>query len=183
MVDSLNNSRVKTPESADGGGQGNKPSPVVLIVDDNDDSRLMLKFLLETWKYHVVEAADGSEALTIAEKTCPDLILMDVKMPNLDGFGVTQKIRQTAKIESVPIVFLSACAEPNYKQKASAVGGNEYLVKPLNFEELEITLGKYVLKETVEFYKTINLFLCISCFTVRRVNRLGFGRAFLPQKD
>lgn len=144
MVDSINNINIKTPEISDGHGQRSKPVPVILIVDDDDDSRLMLKLLLEVWKYRVVEAKDGIEAINLAGISCPDLILMDVRMPNLDGFEVTRQIRHSAKIESVPVVFLSGYAEPLYRQKASAAGGNEYLVKPLDFEELEHTLGKYI---------------------------------------
>lgn len=144
MVDKLNNGNIKTLETSDGHGQANKPTPIVLIVDDDDDNRVMLKILLEMWEYRVVEAKDGIEAVSVAENTRPDLILMDVKMPDLDGFGVTEKIRQSEKIENVPIIFLSGCGEAVYKQKASAVGGNEYLVKPLNFQELESTLGRYV---------------------------------------
>jgi len=143
MVNAQNNRNLNALETS-GRGQSNEPIPVVLIVDDDDDSRLMLKLLLETWKYRVIEAKDGIEALNIVENSCPDLILMDVRMPRLDGFGVTFQIRQSTKIESVPIIFLSGCAEASYKQTASAVGGNEYLVKPLDFEELEITVGKYV---------------------------------------
>lgn len=60
--------------------------PVILIADDDDDSRLMLKFLLESWNYLVIEAVNGAEAFCIAETEKPDLILMDVKMPDLDGF-------------------------------------------------------------------------------------------------
>ena len=143
MVNAQNNRNSKTLETP-GHGQSNEPIPVILIVDDDSDSRLMLKLLLETWKYQVIEAKDGIEALNIAENSCPDLILMDVRMPRLDGFGVTCQIRQSAKIESVPIIFLSGCAEASYRQTASAIGGNEYLVKPLDFEELEITLGRYI---------------------------------------
>lgn len=145
MFNSLKNTNVKTLASfSDGQGKQNELSPVVLIVDDDDDSRLMLKILLEMWNYRVIEAKDASEAINITENNCLDLILLDVKMPDLDGFDVTQKIRLSAKTESVPIVFLSGCAEAVYKQRATAVGANEYLVKPLDFRELETTLGKYI---------------------------------------
>ena len=84
------------------------------------------------------------QPINLAENICPDLILLDVKIPDLDGFRVTEKIRQSAKIGSIPIIFLSGYAEAIYKQQASAVGGNEYLVKPLDFQELENTLGRYI---------------------------------------
>ncbi|HEX8288414.1 MAG TPA: response regulator [Pyrinomonadaceae bacterium] len=124
--------------------QTNLSMPVILIVENDEDNRMMLKFLLEAWKYRVLEAADGTEALIIAEQERPDLILMDVKLPVLDGFDTTRQIRQSPKINAVPIVFLSGCAEANARQAAATAGGNEYLVKPINFQELEQMLGKYV---------------------------------------
>ena len=86
---------------------------VILIVEDDDDSRQMLKFLLETWKYRVIEATDGLEAFAIAEKFRPDLILMDAKLPNSDGFETTRRIRESKYINRIPIVFLSGCARRN----------------------------------------------------------------------
>ena len=123
---------------------GRNPIPVVLIVDDNEDCRLMLRFLLETWKYKVIEAADGIEAISVAERMRPNLILMDVRLPYLDGFGAVRQIRRSVNTGGVPIIFLSACVEMVYKQQAFAVGGNEYLTKPLDFDELENTLGRYI---------------------------------------
>ena len=144
MINSFHNRKINIVKSSNGRGQEINPSPVILIVDDDCDNREMLKTLLEMWKFMVIEAIDGIEAIKMAEKNCPDLILMDVKMPDLDGFGLTRQIRQSAKIEKVPIVFLSGCAEKIYKQKGSAVGGNEYLTKPLDFDALEKILVKYI---------------------------------------
>lgn len=124
-----------------------KLAPIVLIVEDDEDNRAMLKFLLESWNYCVIEAENGTEAIRIAEENCPDLILLDVKMPVLDGFEVTRRIRESAKLNGVPVIFLSGCAEAKYQSAASAVGGNEYLVKPLDVEKLQITLGKYIGRE------------------------------------
>lgn len=121
-----------------------KLPPKILIVDDDEDSRQMLNFLLETWSYRVVEAKDGIEAVSLAERERPDLILMDVKLPRLDGFDVTRRIRQSEQTNGVPIVFLSGCAEPHYRSAAAEVGGNEFLVKPLDFDKLQSTLGKYI---------------------------------------
>ncbi len=118
--------------------------PVILVVEDDENSRLMLKTLLEMWKCVVLEAADGIEAVNIAEQKRPDLIMMDIKLPNLDGFETARRIRESETISGIPIVYLSGCAEAIYRQRASAAGANEYLVKPLIFEQLENTLGKYV---------------------------------------
>lgn len=118
--------------------------PLILIVEDNEDNRQMLKVLLETWSCAVLEAADGTEALSIAEKSRPDLILMDAQLPDVDGFETTRRIRQSATVGDVPIVFVSGCAEADYRRRASDAGANEYLVKPLVFEQLGSALEKYV---------------------------------------
>ncbi len=144
MVDSSNNTQKNLFTVLPDKLPLNIPPPRVLVVDDDDDNRLMLKLLLEMWKYEVIEAADGIEVVDIAEMVLPDLILLDVKMPKMNGFDVTEKIRQSPLIGNVPVVFVSGCVEPVYQQRASAVGGNEYLIKPLNFQELEFVLEKYI---------------------------------------
>lgn len=117
--------------------------PVVMIVEDDADSRLMLRLLLETWKYRVVEATNGIEALYLAEKETLDLILMDVKMPRLDGFETARCLRASGRTDYVPIVFLSGCAEEAYRRASFDVGANEYLIKPINYEFLEKILDRY----------------------------------------
>jgi CheY-like chemotaxis protein len=126
--------------------------PVILVVEDNKDNREMLKFLLEMWKYRVIEAADGLEAFSVAEKSRPDLILMDAKLPNSDGFETTRRIREAEHIKRVPIIFLSGCTEEIYRRTAGTVGADEYLVKPLDFSLLENTLEKYVGRQQA-FYR------------------------------
>jgi len=127
--------------------QADNSMPAVLIVEDDADSRLMLRLLLETWRYRALEAADGIEALSLAERETPDLILMDVKMPRLDGFETTRRLRASGKTSEVPIIFLTGCAEETDRRHASAVGATEYMLKPLDFERLETILdnctGKY----------------------------------------
>ena len=125
--------------------------PVILVVEDDADNREMLKILLKMWKYRVIEAADGLEAFSLSEKTPPDLILMDAKLPHSDGFETTRRIRETEHIRQMPIVFLSGCAEEIYRRAAGAVGADEYLVKPLDFTLLENTLKKYVGHEKAFF--------------------------------
>ncbi len=77
---------IKTPETSFAAEQMKDSVPVILVVEDDEDNRVMLKILLETWNYHVIEAENGEEAVWIAEKIRPDLVLMDVKLPHLDGF-------------------------------------------------------------------------------------------------
>lgn len=118
--------------------------PTVLIVEDDEDNRLMLKIMLEMWKYRVLEAENGEEAVESARAHRPDLILMDLKMQLLSGLEATRQIRRSAEIGGVPIVFVSGCAEPGFRRAALDAGGNEYLVKPIVFESLEKVLAEYI---------------------------------------
>lgn len=71
---------------------------------------------------------------------------MDVRLPKLDGMAASRRIRTLEETDEMPIIFLSACAENLYRQQALDAGGNDYLVKPIDFQELERTLGKYIRK-------------------------------------
>jgi CheY-like chemotaxis protein len=111
-------------------------APLVMIVDDSDDVREMLRFVLDTRGYRVLEAANGQEALKIAQRGCPDLILMDLSMPVLDGFGAARGIREIAEMCDVPIVAISAHNTIDHRAKAFAVGFTDYLTKPIDFVHL-----------------------------------------------
>lgn len=125
-------------------------TPTVLVVEDDADNRELLKFILEMWNFRVVEAKDGIEAFYLAESICPDLILMDVKLPLLDGLETTRKIRHSATISQTPIIFLSGCAEMKYRNAANEVGANAYLVKPFDFDKLQ-----FIITEQINFTKTL----------------------------
>jgi CheY-like chemotaxis protein len=114
--------------------------PLVLIVEDDTDSRLMLRLMLETLKYQVVQAQNGSEAIEKARQLNPDLILMDVGLPDMDGFDATRQIREYAAFDSMPIIYLSGFPS----SFAEDVGGNDYLVKPIDILELENILSTYI---------------------------------------
>lgn len=118
--------------------------PTVLIVEDDEDNRLMLKIMLEMWNYRVLEAEDGEEAVNSARINRPDLILMDLKMQLLSGLEATRQIRRSAEIGDVPIIFVSGCGEAGFRRAALDAGGNDYLVKPIVFEHLEGVLAEYL---------------------------------------
>jgi CheY-like chemotaxis protein len=108
-------------------------SPLVLIVDDSDDVRAMLRFVLLSRGYSVMEATNGQEAIGIARRKCPDLILMDLSMPVLDGFGAVRCLREIAEFCDVPIIAVSAHNTTDHRAKALAVGFNDYITKPIDF--------------------------------------------------
>jgi CheY-like chemotaxis protein len=111
--------------------------PTILVVDDFDDTRLLLRTWLQRKGFRVEEAEDGNEAVAAAERLHPDLIIMDVEMPELDGLAATRKIRQLANLETVPIVAVSAYGADQYRDHALAAGCNEYVSTPFEPDELE----------------------------------------------
>ena len=109
----------------------------ILVVDDFDDTRLMLRTWLERRGFRVVEAEDGFEAIDRAETEFPDLIIMDVQMPQLDGLSATRHIRELEELKSVPIVAVSAYGADQFREQALAAGCNEYVSTPFDPPVLE----------------------------------------------
>ena len=119
---------------------------LVLVVEDFEDNRFMLRKLLEMAGYRVIEATDGEQAILLAEQEQPALILMDLSLPRLDGLAATRKIRQHAQLSGVPIVAVSAHDSADFHAEALAAGCNEYVSKPIDFEQLDV-LMKRILPE------------------------------------
>lgn len=111
------------------------PRPRVLLADDNADMREYVRKLLST-QYQVVAVADGEEALAAAHEQVPDLVLSDVMMPKLDGFGLLARLREDQRTRSVPIVLLSARAGEESRVEGLEAGVDDYLVKPFSAREL-----------------------------------------------
>ncbi len=109
----------------------------ILVVDDFDDTRLLLRTWLQKKGFRVVEAEDGSRAVAAAESNHPDLIIMDLEMPELDGLAATRKIREISTLEAVPILAVSAYGADQYRERALAAGCNEYVSTPFEPDELE----------------------------------------------
>ena len=109
----------------------------ILIVDDFDDTRLLLRTWLQKKGFRVVEAENGNYAVAAAQSDHPDLIIMDVEMPELDGLSATRKIRQLTDFGGVPIVAVSAYGADQYRAHALAAGCDEYVSTPFEPEELE----------------------------------------------
>jgi CheY-like chemotaxis protein len=106
----------------------------------------MLRTLLELWSYRVIEAHNGEDAVNLAKSESPNLVLMDVAIPVVDGVEATRRIREFASLEAMPVVFISGYAQKGFRLMALASGGNDYLVKPIDFKELETMIDKYVKK-------------------------------------
>ncbi len=111
-------------------------SKTVLLVEDFEDSRYMMRRLLEMSGYRVLEAANGRQAVEIAESECPDVVLMDLQMPVLDGFTATSIIRRSESICRVPVIAVSAQAGEDYVAAAKRVGCDHFVAKPVDFDLL-----------------------------------------------
>jgi two-component system, cell cycle response regulator DivK len=113
-----------------------------LVVEDFEDSRYMLRQLLELAGYRVVEATDGEEAIKLAVAKRPELILMDLSLPKLDGLAATRRIRQLDDLGHVPIVAVSAHDSDDSRSEALAAGCDEYVTKPIDFDQLSLLLHR-----------------------------------------
>lgn len=102
----------------------------------------MMKQLLEMAGYRVVEATDGEEAIELALAERPELILMDLSLPKLDGLAATRRIRQHGGLGRVPIVAVSAHDSPGSRTEALAAGCDEYVTKPIDFDQLNSLLNR-----------------------------------------
>lgn len=119
------------------------PARKILVVDDNDDIREMLAVLLDMQGYKVVMAGDGEEAVHTAQREKPDVILMDVMMPKLDGLEAARRIHQMPELNHVPIIGLSAFSDPLIENgQANSFSWSAYLRKPIDVDELEQLLIK-----------------------------------------
>ncbi|PYS92673.1 MAG: hypothetical protein DMF64_08330 [Acidobacteria bacterium] len=117
----------------------------VLVVDDFDDARLTLKRLLELRDYSVLEATNGREALELVQRRCPDLILMDLNMPQMDGLEAAKRIRQCRDLcQNVPIIALTAYDTYGMKEAALEAGCDDYLTRPVDFEQLDGMLRRFL---------------------------------------
>jgi two-component system cell cycle response regulator DivK len=117
-------------------GDKDSASPLVLVVEDVEETRQAMRRLLEMSGCRVVEAANGREAVEVAGREQPSLILMDLNMPVLDGFTAALRIRENEQARHVPIIAVTAYDSAESRAAARAVGCNEYVAKPVDFDQL-----------------------------------------------
>jgi CheY-like chemotaxis protein len=114
----------------------------VLVVDDNADTRRVVRWGLERWGYHVLEAGDGRQALEVAVQNRPDVVLMDLAMPMVDGFDAIRSIRQHPDLCGLPVIAVTAYDRAISRDKAESAGCDYYLSKPIDFNRLEMLVAK-----------------------------------------
>lgn len=116
----------------------------ILVVDDNEKNRYLISFILKKNGIEVVTANDGLEGVETARKQQVDLVIMDIKMPKMDGYEATMRIKKLEGYQSVPIIALTSYAMAEDKKKALAAGCDGYIAKPINPETIMDEIRKYM---------------------------------------
>jgi two-component system cell cycle response regulator DivK len=104
----------------------------ILIVEDNEDNLYLIKFILQQNRYEVIEARDGAAGVKLAIKEKPDLILMDIQLPDINGLEATKLIRSSEINDTIPIIALTSYAMQSDKEKALAAGCTGFIEKPID---------------------------------------------------
>ncbi|HXI95002.1 MAG TPA: hybrid sensor histidine kinase/response regulator, partial [Candidatus Acidoferrum sp.] len=116
----------------------------VLVVDDQDPNRLLLRDLLEAQGHEVIEAIDGSEALQQVATTSPDVVLLDIGMPGMDGFEVCRRIKAEPSTASIPVLLVTALSQRDQRLLGMAAGANDYITKPIDKSDLTLRVRNAV---------------------------------------
>jgi len=116
----------------------------IMVVDDDKVHATLIPFILKGEGYKVIVCEDGTEALEKFDEEPPDLVLLDIKMPHLDGFEVCAAIKNRADTKSIPVIMTTSCDKMGEIDKAFALGAEEYLIKPFAKEKLLKMISKYL---------------------------------------
>ncbi len=119
-------------------------SSKILLVEDNEQNRYLATFLLENSGFTVFHAADGHQALELATRERPALVLMDIQMPEMDGYEAARRILSTSGLEKIPIVAVTSYAMAGDREKALGIGFAGYIEKPISTETFIAEISRYL---------------------------------------
>jgi two-component system cell cycle response regulator DivK len=120
----------------------------VLYIEDNPDNRLLVKRILHSEDYTLLEAQNAMDALQVLENAHPDLILMDINMPDMDGYTLTARIKSLPGFEGIPIVALTANVMRGDKEKTLEAGCDGYIQKPIDIDQLTREVERFITRRT-----------------------------------
>lgn len=123
-------------------GQPIEPQFLILVVDDSADNVAVISLDLQQLGYRVVTAANGEDAVAVATQMLPNLILMDINLPSLDGLGATRRIREIDGLRDVPIVAITAFGTEGFQRAAYDAGVSGYLTKPIDFDRMHQLIAR-----------------------------------------
>ena len=124
-----------------------EPKFLILVVDDSADNVAMLSLDLQQQGYRVVTASNGEDAITVAMRMLPNLILMDINLPTLDGLGATRRIRENDSLREVPIIAITAFGTEGFQRAAYDAGVSGYLTKPLDLDRMHQLIARLLSPE------------------------------------
>ncbi len=127
-----------------------KPRQRILVVDDNPVNLKLLRILLTGEGFDIQTASDGEEALSIIPSFCPDLILMDVQLPGVDGLTLTRKLKSDPASKDIVIIVVTSFAIKGDRERALQAGCDDYMTKPIDTIELPLRISKFLSKEKIE---------------------------------
>ena len=116
----------------------------VLVIEDNEKNRYLISFILKAEGYKVIEAITGEDGIEMAIREHPDLILMDIQLPGIDGYETTRRIRIAHGAEKIPIIALTSYAMTGDRERAIAAGCNGYVEKPINPDTIMDEIQKFL---------------------------------------
>jgi two-component system, cell cycle response regulator DivK len=116
----------------------------ILVIEDNEDNRQIIRDLLTSLSYELIEAVDGAEGVAMAQSHRPDLILMDIQLPEMDGYKATRQIRAVPELAHVPIIAVTSYALTGDEAKARDAGCNGYVAKPFSPRELLAKIREFL---------------------------------------
>ena len=116
----------------------------ILIVEDQEDNRIILRRLLSSAGYDLIEAVNGEDGVALALSTRPDLILMDIQLPVMDGYEATRRIKSNAELKSIPVIAVTSYALSGDEAKARAAGCDAYVAKPFSPRQLLAKVREYL---------------------------------------
>ena len=127
-----------------------KPCQRILVVDDNPVNLKLLRILLTGEGFDIQTASDGEEALSIIPSFCPDLILMDVQLPGVDGLTLTRQLKSDPASKDIVIIVVTSFAIKGDRERALQAGCDDYMTKPIDTIELPLRISKFLSKEKIE---------------------------------
>ena len=116
----------------------------VLVIEDNEQNMYLVKFILEVHGYEVIQARNGSDGIFMAREHKPDLILLDIQLPILDGYTVARELRKINAMQHVPILAVTSYAMPGDREQALAAGCNGYIEKPINPDTFMNEINQFI---------------------------------------
>lgn len=118
-----------------------------MVVEDNEKNRKLIRVVLKAKGYNIIEATTGEEALSLLQKQKPDIILMDIQLPGIDGLTLIKQIKAEAKTSDIPIIAVTAYAMKGDEQKILDTGCDDYVSKPIDTQALPLIIEKYIKRD------------------------------------